>query len=259
VNRVIVGDEAAGWEFFHERLCRPGRSYHDTKAEQLAEFGVPEQLIAQWALTGSQSPYYGPQMAHLLGMMDGAMERMRPDGIARLGLYARSIGDVLSGSREDAEIMDFGCGAWVDASRYFASRLGHATVRLVEVNPLPLYFAAWQLQQAGVKHEIVLATQGDDASLQVTSDTALIIESTAFEHVAGIRWLFPKLMAALPPGGLFLTNYTRLDWTLPKYDGYQDNKDFAPEAATCALDLAYRYEWEPAQREGRGFDLWERR
>jgi len=257
MRRVIVGDEAAGWEFFNNHLG--GANYHDRKRQQLREFGIPEALIAQWEAGDRATASYGLQMTHVLSMVDPGLERMRPDSALRLGLYAKSIGDLLCGSREDAEIMDFGCGPWVDASLYFASRLTCPTVRLVDINPLPLYFAAWQLQQAGVKHEIVLAAQGDDASLQVTSDTALIIEVTAFEHVAGIRWLFPKMMEALPSGGLFLTNYTRLDWTRPEFDGHQENKNFAPEAVTCALDLAYRYEWKPEQQPHTGWDIWERR
>ena len=251
--RVVTADAEAALSFYNNALCRPGLSYSQTKRRQLIEFGVPDRLIAGWDAL-DRGEWLGPQLEHLLATRAPAMDRMHPDGCTRLGLYAKGIGDALAANRQPGRgtVLDFGCGPWVDASLYFAARLC-GDVLLADIHPLTLAFARWQLQQAKVPCADHLVQVGEDEALLVGSETALIIESSAFEHVPDLRHLFPKMMERLSPGALFLTNYTRLDWTDPQFDGYQDNKDFAAEAMAVAQDLAYRHEWEPVQGL---WDLW---
>jgi hypothetical protein len=260
MRRVIAGDEKAGWAAFRS-LYTGWDSYEAHKRHQLLDFGIGEGMIAAWEAGAPEVNGYGEQILQVLGTLLPTMQRMRPDGVTRLGLYAKSIGDLIAVMPSDRqEIVDFGCGAWVDASLYFAQRRWcNGPVVLVDVRPLSLAFASYQMAGHYWKCHVELVGDRFDASGLISPSTGLVIESTAFEHVRNIRWLFPSMMEALSPGAFFLTNYTRLDWTLPAHDGYQENKDFAAEAVTVAQDLAYRYEWEPKQDPGLGFDLWERK
>jgi hypothetical protein len=258
MSRVIRGDDAAGWEFFNNVLCRPGMSYHETKRQQLLEFGIPEIILAQWEARDPVCASYGEQLIQVLGTMDAGMERMRPDGVTRLGRYASGIGDLLAERSIVGTVVDFGCGAWVDATIYFASRLDMVLVRLVDVRPLSLAFSSWQLDQRGIGHE-TFCEKEDGPAGGLYFPNSMIVESSAFEHVPGIRALFPKMMDSLSPGGLFLTNYTYLDWTNPAFDCYQENKDAQGAVIADCLDMAYRYQWDPPQDPVTGWDLWERK
>lgn len=258
MKRFINGDASSGHRWFKNDLCN-GMSYTDYKKSLLRGYGIAEHLIKQWDDGDHSTESYGHEMEHVLSVSNEGLGRMSPDGITRLGLYSKSIGDILSEFPEDkTSIIDYGCGPWPDASQYFSTRLKNSCVKLVDICELPLDFASYQLNCASVNNQKVLVEQGTDSSELVGDDTALIVECTSFEHVVGIRHLFPKMMEALPTGSLFLTNYTRLDWTNPIFDGFQENKDFAPSAVEAALDLAYRFEWNPVQPIGEGWDIWER-
>jgi len=259
MNYIITGDENYGTQWFNENLCYPGYNYHTTKWVQLLEFGIPEKLLSMFEANPDSITEYGCSLEHVVGMLSPGLDRMDPNGCTRLGLYAKSIGDLLSGHAPEAEIVDFGCGPWVDASIYFASRMNGPIVKLIDIAPIPLAFSSFMLNKYSVKNEIIVVEEDEDSSIYVWNRTAMIIESTAFEHVVDIRHLFPKLMEALPSGALFLTNYTRADWTNPIFDGHQENKDYAVEAVKMAMDLAYRCTWEPKQVEGLGWDVWVRR
>jgi hypothetical protein len=90
----------------------------------------------------------------------------------------------------------------------------------------------------------------------IQPDLIMIIESTSFEHIPDIRKVFKSLIERLPKGGFFLSNFTRLNWLDPKFDGFESNKKFAPEAIKIASDLMERYEWDPPQEY---WDLWEKK
>jgi len=259
-DRVLVGDAVAGWDNL-ARITAYG--YPDSaagKVSELAEFGMDPGLIlrslATSVRTGAHLPDATVEQRACINICTEVCQRLKPDGCTKLGLYINAIRDVLHENFYGGTILDFGCGAWVDASMSLAMG-GDYHVQMMDVLEMPLSFAAFQLGARGIRHSVTLVLDEATQLDLVADDVVMIVESSSFEHVPHLREKFEPLMRKLPAGGLFLTNYTRLDWTRECLDGHQENKDFAARAVEIASDLAYRYEWDPEQGRGDGWDLWE--
>ena len=195
------------------------------------------------------------------GIINENMQRLRPSGVTRIGHYIQHLRAILRKRHPQGTIVDFGCGPWIDLSAALAMGCDYE-ILLVEPNVQCLDFAVWRLRQRGLHCHGYLPGVDTTSELELAGIEAaqpvMIVESSAFEHVREIRWMFPRLMELLPPQGLFLTNYTALDWRRPELDGFAEAKSFASDAVQYALTLADRWEWELVDGGG-AWDLWERR
>jgi hypothetical protein len=259
-ERVVKADADAGWQNCFAIQAHADLSDVESKARELADFGLGKGLSALWhkadLLAGGDGAV-GHQMDACEVIATESMQRLRPDGVTRLGLYIESLRTILRDRFPNGRVLDFGCSAWIDASYSLVRDRFRYDIQLMDISPLPLAFARWQLEQRGVNPVV---SQVHDVGTEldlVADDVVMIVESTAFEHVKDIRHLFEGLLGKLPPGGLFLTNYTALDWTDPVYDGDQENKDWAIAAAEYASTVAYRWEWESSDLKRPMWDLWE--
>lgn len=260
MERIIKGDIEGSLKNV-ECIKNPvAQTLQESKIIELIDFGIGKEMIRRWNDKEDARVHaeYGFGMGELFAITKSNMERLKPDGITRLGLYIESLRNILHSKFVQGTVLDFGCGPWIDASLSFV--LGsHFRIQLLDVSPLSLAFASYQLTRRGIEHIPSLVLDLSKELNQITDDVVMIIESSAFEHVRGLAQLFEPLMLKLPTGGLFLTNFTRLDWSQPYLDGIDANKQFVSQAIDIANNLAYRYQWDPAQNKGDGWDLWERK
>lgn len=237
---TVVGEQ--NWEWLNQWPAK----------DRLIKFGIGQPLIDEYLTGNHDFRYWGGGLSSCLVLPSPAMWRLKPNGVTRLGLYIHDIIKQLRGFWDKGTIVDFGCGPWIDATLSLVKD-SKFKVQLIDINPLPLAFSSWQLDNYGIPNTATLVPSLDDEASLLVDDVIMIVESTAFEHVRGIRQLFEPLMKRLPRNGLFLTNYTRIDWTNPAYDGEDESDEFAPIAVNIALSLADRYKWEPDQCY---WDLW---
>ena len=224
----------------------------------MIDFGFSEEIIQDWERGGNCKARLGSAFDSCLVSVAPTMQKIGPNGFGRIGLYLDSIRAHLRANfPQGGTILDFGCGPWPDISAVLAKD-GSFSVQLMDVIPLSLAFSSYLLAKRGIRHEITLAKEGEDELEQIAFDLVMIVESSAFEHVPHIRYLLEPLLRKLPPGGLFLTNYTRVDWSQSCRDGFEECHRFAEQAVGIAAGLACRHEWSPPQPGGRGdWDLWE--
>jgi len=263
----IIGDDAAGAELV-DCVLRYGKSFFDSRLDDLESFGVPSGISAAWFRNRDEgldeeidwSACVFNKSAALdavLNELSKGQDRLSPDGVTLLGRYIAGIRERLHRNHPDGgTIIDFGCGSCPDATAILAYG-GNFTVQLVDVRPLSLLYSSYQLSRRGIPNKPTLVSRGSELDL-LSDDVVMFVESTAFEHVKHIRHLFVPLLEMLPENGLFLSNYTRLDWTNPKFDGYPESHEYATTAVEDAKKHANRLQLSPEQGDGEGWDLWEK-
>lgn len=250
---VVQSDAAAGI-----RLARSIQAYQDlsdteSRAKEIVDFGIPQSSVDEWRKLPVEKRWSHPFDCCLTTVGDACM-RLRVNGVTKLGLYIASIREILQGRFCSGTILDFGCGAWPDASIALASG-SNLKVQLVDIKPLSLSFSAYKCQMAGVRC-IPTHVSVDNEFDQVEDDVVAVVESTSMEHIKDARRLWPRLISLLPHDGLLLCNYTRVDWSRPEMDGYVESKSYVNDAIKHISLLAERAAWEPEQDDGHGWDLW---
>lgn len=225
------------------------------KIRELEEFGIPRALINEVLSRDTKYDKFGSPLTSCIHAADPICQRLKP-GYApfALGHYMKDIRAALWSRFSRGTIVDFGCGPIVDISMTLALGASGFKVQLVDIEPMLLAYSSFMMAKRGIPNYTTLARDPEQEMELIDKDTVMIIESTSFEHVVGIRHLFTKLFDKLKPGGLFLTNFTRLNWSLPCYDGYQENKDYAGDCVAYLSARAERYEWEAAEQKL--WDLW---
>lgn len=248
---TVFGDAERGALLYEESLLYPWLGDIGSKKRELSEFGIPPQLIDDFLDDRVPHGYYQSSLTGCLCIVRDAMMRLRPDGTTRLGLYIDSLRGILREAFEGGDILDFGCGAWPDASCALAAGGQYRTV-LMDVRPLALAFAEGYCRSRNIDCLSLLVQQGHEFE-RVSQQPVMIVESTSLEHIRDVGRLWPELLDLLPSGGLILCNYTTTDWESPDTDGLLSAKLYAEEAEALALSVADRFAWEPEQS---AWDLW---
>jgi hypothetical protein len=255
-----------------EYIVYPELGYNKSKEKELIDYGIQPSAVewyrelSQWEDSDSYRKreaefvaQWGDDVQYLCHMqMDMRMNRLGEEKCTLLGHYAGSIRDMLWSSFGNGVIVDYGCGAWVDASAFFAGKDGRFTVQLVDVKVAGVEFSAWRLRRLGVPFIRACVDDVDSEMGLIEDEAVMAIESAAFEHVPSIRQQFPALMLKLCSGGLFLTNFTRTDWAHPWRvgDGEPEVHAYQAEAVAFASSVSDRAEFDPPFSEGNGWDLW---
>jgi len=238
-------------------LVYPELGYEGSRVRECRDYGIPQGAIDDYIHKGNNDDGAWPADTWLIlhYQFDWRVRRLHPAGVSGLGIYLGDMVRQFRGTHDAGWIVDYGCNAWVDASAAFA-QAGMFSVQLVDVNLPSLEFAAWKLERLGIPSSVFWVQDTSCEVDEIVSDAALVIESTAFEHVANIRDQFAPLMQKIRPGGWFLTNYTRLDWGRPDLDGFPESHAHQPAAIAFAESIAERAAFDPEQTPGDGWDLW---
>lgn len=242
---------------FVDDVLRAGRSHRETKLDDLMTFRVKKSIVDA-ASRGFSVGQIGDSVEQVLNEFVLGQDRLSVGGVTGLCRYVKQVADLLhSNFPHGGTIVDFGCGASPDISILLAAGHNYIT-QLIDISPIALDFSEHQVNARGINSIKSLVTELGNELEIIRRDVVMFVEITAFEHVPNIRNLFVPMMKMLPVGGLFLCNYTRVDWTNPEKDGFKESHDYALTAADEALKIADRVELV-GQEYGEGYDLWVKR
>jgi 2-polyprenyl-3-methyl-5-hydroxy-6-metoxy-1,4-benzoquinol methylase len=195
-SRLCELIEYYGWEIGHRgQFATPWFYYDDERGRayvrQLGVEPMQFQILHMYSLFNRMDPDR-PDFYHLF---DGCLERL----------------ESLGGPQEVA-VLDFGTGLGQIGLSFALA--GYPTV-LSERVPDFLDFVGFLARNRGLSPEFHLA-ESDDTFYDTGADGrkfGLVVEWSAFEHVANTLQALENITHNLVPGGMFVTTTFKKDWT----------------------------------------------
>ncbi len=129
------------------------------------------------------------------------------------------------GGPERLSVLDFGCGPGLVGLAFACA--GYRTV-VTEPNPVYCDFQRFMASVRDAQLEVV-HVESDREYYDTAADGhpfGLVVDWSAFEHVADVRQALEEITANLVPGGLFVTTTFCKDWTPELVEHYRRD---APE------------------------------
>jgi 2-polyprenyl-3-methyl-5-hydroxy-6-metoxy-1,4-benzoquinol methylase len=235
-SRLCELIEYYGWEIGHRAQFATPWFYHDDErrheyARQLGVDGVQLEILHMYSLFNRMDP----ERHDFHYLFDGCVERL----------------EKLGGPAEVA-VLDFGTGLGQIGLSFALA--GYPTV-LSDRVPDFLDFVRFLARNRDVSPEVHWA-ETDDTFYDTGADGrkfGLVVEWSAFEHVANTLGALESITRSLVPGGMFVTTTFKKDWTPEMIEHYRrDSQD--ESIADQYLDpkveawLDERFDVVPAER-----------